>query len=309
MRVVPSTIFPPKSRKGMAILAFIPTFVLFAVFGDKLAFGQDRGLQFVGLSKANPTDIQFLTSQINETSSSVQVSLLPFEFSPDLTFANLTNLTAMTNRSFRVAICLAWFPHDPVGNGQQSTFWNAWQASNPTASQLNIRNAFLQRVNATCRFINTTRAIHGSRIRFTIIPVLEDTCTLSQRRGFENLIATIVSTQNAMNAPAQLRRSCLLNNIFRINGLSLELHGKWADCSRFLVSGDTWSNDGTAYSWNEFVVDQSKARHLGVNTLWWHELYNGTPRLRDNWASRTVNPFSGPSAQQQRSALREVLRR
>jgi hypothetical protein len=154
--------------------------------------------------------------------------------------------------------------------------------------------------------------------------VLEDECGSAD--AYKKLVGAIRAQEAAdgINGDSiQLRRSKSGDHSasFRIDGVSMELHGPWSAVSGILKPGDTWSNDGThydltrnsdgsVYSITDFVNSGKTAKNAGVSVLYWNADYNGTPKDANhvtNWASRTVIPFSGPFATANKARLTQVL--
>ncbi|MFO0960031.1 MAG: hypothetical protein U0800_21785, partial [Isosphaeraceae bacterium] len=94
---------------------------------------------------------------------------------------------------------------------------------------------------------------------------------------------------------------------FRISGVSMELHGTWSSVRGSMQAGDTWSNDGKEYAIDTFVADGRSAKNSGMTVLYWGSDMNGTPKTDTNWASRTVNVFSGAPAAAYKARLALVL--
>jgi hypothetical protein len=278
------------------------------------ASAADQGMQFIGASKAAQGDILIAAQELARGGGSRHCSALPFEFNPHNRFGNLTVLAQLVTphvSSFRISVYLAFFPHDAQGNADQSAFWASWAASRPNAAQIQIRQAFLDRVRATDLWVGAIRnwAIQNGQenaIHITVVPVLEDRCPSSL--AFSNLVTALRNQQTSDGIGlTPLRRSCLSDFLFRTSGVSLELHGMWSDVKGRLAAGDTWSNDGDSVDLNAFLHDQHDALGRNVNVLFWRAPYNGSPHLRDNWASRTVNPFTGPGGIDEVNAMRTIL--
>ncbi|MBK8977341.1 MAG: hypothetical protein IPM29_15625 [Planctomycetes bacterium] len=293
--------------------------VLLIAVATSAATAQDRGIQLIGAARASNADIDFVAAELSAAPHSVQVSALPFEFAPAAPFTQLDRLvrSVLPNKArgrLRIVVYGRWFPHDARGNANQAEFWDAWTARRPTAAQTAIRDGYLLRVRQYTAWVGATRNWATSvglldRVRFTFVPVLEDTCTSAQSAGYARLLAAVAQQQAADGSGStQFRRSCLTANAYRVAGATLELHGTWGQVRGLLRSGDAWSNDGTDYLASDFVRDQGSARATGVDVLYWDQLYNGTPRERSNWAERTVNPFTGPRRAVKRADLRLVIR-
>lgn len=285
------------------------------------ASAADRGMQFVGASRASAADIRAAAQAFRAAGGRTQISLLPFEFNPQAPFANATAFVQQAlpgmNGRLTVAICVGWFPHDARGLAEQRAFWNAWQTSSPSAAQQALRATYLDRLRLTDGWINgmlqwarEQRVI--DRLQFVIIPVLEDTCPSSHRTAYQRLVDATRAVQAADGITrTSLRRSPLPENVFRIPGVALELHGPWSFARARLEPGDAWSNDGTPYRTVDFVDDAGEALDRGVSVLLWRDRYNGTPKgngFERNWAQRTVAPFTGDGGSAEMQFLSRVLR-
>ena len=305
--------WPVNSKARYGILLLLALLAFFGAVGPDSALAQSRGCQFIGASKATAEDITILSNVLLNTGGNLQVSMLPFEFNPGNPFGNATDLSQMVtpglNGSLRITFYLKWFPHDGPGPADQNDFWAAWAANRPTARQQNIRNDFMGRVQQTDAWIASIRlwaaqnGIEG-KLGITVVPVLEDTC--SSRDTYIKILNTIRQQQVNDGTPTPLRRSCLPQHVFRL-GVPLELHGPWAEVRGRLAAGDTWSNDGSDYSVDDFIRDQREALGGGVHVLYWVQSYNGHPRTRYNWAQRTIDPYTGSGGRTERRALRDVL--
>lgn len=301
-----------RSRAGLSCA--VAVVVGFVGATAREASAADQGMQFIGASKATQRDILIAAQELARGGGNRQCSALPFEFNPHNPFGNLTVLAQLVTpevSSFRISVYLAFFPHDAQGNADQSAFWASWATNRPNAAQIKIRQAFLDRVQATDIWVETIRswAVQNGQenaLHITVVPVLEDRCPSST--AFSNLLVALKNQQIADGSGLTLlRRSCLSDFLFRTSGVSLELHGVWSDVKGQLAAGDTWSNDGDSVAPNAFLPDQHNALGRNVNVLFWSAPYNGSPHLRDNWASRTVNPFTGPGGMDELNALRTIL--
>lgn len=290
----------------------------------------DTGMSFIGASRTSADDIDYAADELAGVSGDAQFAFLPFEFNPDQPFSKATRLVRSAlprvSGTLRVAVYVKWFPHEGSYVTAQNNFWSAWNASRPTSEQQDIRDRFMSRVRRTNTWIQDMREWAAGRglqdhLRFTIVPVLEDTCSTSKQQAYANLLSAVRAAQrDAGMDTTRFRRSCLPNFIFRPDGASLELHGKWSQVSGSLQSGDTWCNDGThydgtansdgtTYSIDQFIRDRNAARNRGVHVIYWDGSYNGSPRETDNWSSRTVNPFTGSNRTTERRTLDRVLGR
>ncbi|HEY4328758.1 MAG TPA: hypothetical protein VGN88_03410, partial [Phycisphaerae bacterium] len=238
------------------------------------------GVQVVGLSSvypdpqhpaihSDPNNAADLASYVvTSKAKNVQVECLPFEFTPQDAkknplsdpFANETTfihdlLTSKWTGDLEIAVDVAWYPHG-AGDADQDSFWAAWGASKPTKAQTDIRNYFLGRVDLIDAWVKTTRTWAsqlgvGKELKFTVIPVLEDTdaATATGKKAFANIVSAIDAEEDLKLASRTLlRRSCLVEDAFRVSGVSLEIHGPWATVKKKLddahisfSTGDTWS--------------------------------------------------------------------
>lgn len=288
----------------------------------------DKGMSLIGASRASKKDIAFAGETLLAAKGDVQFALLPFEFSPDKPFENATELGQQVLPSIKgrleYGIYLKWFPHDASGNAEQAAFWKAWNADKPTSEQQRIRSQFMKRVaqaNAWATSMRSWAEKKGlkKRLSITFIPVLEDTCPGSMKQAYRNILGAIADAQKESGmGVTRFRRSCLSTNIFRVSGAALEMHGRWSQVRDYLQSGDTWCNDGThydgtknedgsTYSIDQFISSQRTALKQGVNVIYWDGSYNGSPRDRDNWSRRKVNPFTGDAKTTERTTLVRVL--
>lgn len=300
------------------------------------------GLGYVGLAKAPASEVSYLAGQVRSRTGEVEVSFLPFEFNPANPFgnadaANLTGatklahdtLTAKFKGKLRLTVDLEWFVHSAGKNGKldggtgesaavygrpaSQAFWAAWGAAAPTADQQQLRARFLDRVHRTDAWVAELRTwAAGQKVQdklgVTLVPVLEDECP--SKAAYTNLVNAIKAQQTADGVAATpLRRSRNGDHSgdFRVSGVSLELHGTWADVKGLLRRGDTWSNDGTPYGINAFVKDGTSAKAAGVSVLYWNGDMNGTPKTDTNWASRAVTVFSGSTAAANKARLTLVF--
>ena len=291
------------------------------------------GLGFVGLAKAPASEMTYLASEFKSRTGEVEVSFLPFEFNPSNPFGNATKLVQETlpqsQGKLRLTVDLEWFVHSSgdsngrlndggsayvYGRQAQHAFWNAWESYNPRAqTQPRPITDFLNRVHQADAWVSQVRTWAVNRglqdkIGVTFVPVLED--EFATQRAYTNLVNAIRAEQTADHvSPTHLRRSKNGDNSanFRISGVSMEWHGDWSSVRGLAVRGDTWSNDGTPLGDNDFVTEGQAAKAAGVSALYWNGDMNGTPKTDTNWASRTVNPFSGPAAAANKARLRLVL--
>lgn len=296
-------------------------FITLFLLGQNPAPAADRGIQFIGTSRTSAADIRALGSAIRASRGPTHVSLLPFEFNPTAPFDNATLFIRQTlpamNESLTVTLYASWFPHDPRGEHEQRAFWAAWQPPSPSAEQRLLREAYLDRVGATNRWIVEMLRWAGqngfaSRLNFVIVPVLEDTCPIESRRAYRRLVTATRALHSADGVTrTAMRRSCVENSVFRLEGLPLELHGSWRNVRDRLEAGDTWSNDGTPYTEADFLVDARAASHRGVTVLLWRAAYNGEPNgwgaYARNWPYRTVTPFTGRNGCAETRLLTRVL--
>ncbi len=308
-----------KIRRGF-LTRSIALLLTFAVSQSLEVLAQaSRGCQFIGMAKTTATDIDKLSGILAAASGNRQVSFLPFEFNAGNPFGNATSLVQRSvprvQGTLTMTVYAKWFPHDATGDRDQQAFWDAWAASNPSTAQKGIRNAFIDRISKTDRWISDTRRWasqngFGGKVSFLVVPVLEDNCT--SRAAYRNLMDAIRRQQSADGVTSDFRRSCLPGSRYVFSpalGFPSELHGRWADVRNSLGNGDAWSNDGTNYSDADFIRDQREANQKGVHVMHWNELYNGNlPRTRDNWAQRTVNPFTGSSGATLRTSLDSILK-
>ena len=280
----------------------------------------DRGMQFIGASRATPADIDVASRLYRAAGGRTQISLLPFEFNPQAPFTNATRFVQQTlpglSGSLTVTLYVGWYPHDAQGLREQAAFWTAWQDSSPSPAQRALRNGYLDRLRLVDGWIvtmNQWARANGiaNRLDFVVVPVLEDTCPSSRRAGYERLVDSTRSVQRADGVTrTTLRRSSLNENVFRIDDVALELHGRWEDVRGSLRSGDVWSNDGTDYSERAFLAAENAALDRGVTVLVWRDAYNGLPKgtgYERNWARRTVDPFTGSGAAAEVHVLSKVL--
>lgn len=295
--------------------------VALAISAPGIASAADRGMQFVGASRTSAADIQAAAQAFRAAGGRTQISLLPYEFNPQAPFANATSfvqqaLPGMDGR-LTVAICVGWFPHDARGLAEQRAFWNAWRTSSPSPGQQALRATYLDRLRVADGWINgmlqwARERQLVDRLHFVIVPVLEDTCPESHRAAYQRLVDATRALQAADGVSrTSLRRSPLPENIFRIPGVALELHGPWRAVRNTLESGDAWSNDGSPYQSADFVHDAGDALDRGVSVLLWRDRYNGTPKgngFERNWAQRTVAPFTGDGGAGELNFLKRVLR-
>jgi hypothetical protein len=306
------------------------------------------GIAFVGLAKAPASEMTYLASQFKPVTGEVDVSFLPFEYNPSNPFGNATTLAQGTllkgAGTLGMTVDLKWFVHDSGINGKLSdgtsadtfgrpasqTFWNDWAAYNPKVQlqqQPQPIQQFLGRVHTADAWVQQTRTWAAGnkaqgKLAITYVPVLEDECT--SVNAYKNLVGAIQAQEAADGVGnIQLRRSMSGDHStsFRVDGVSMELHGPWSRVSGSLQKGDTWSNDGThydgtrnadgsVYSITEFVSSGGAAKNAKVNVLYWNSDYNGIPHDDQhvtNWATRTVNPFSGPDAAANKARLTQVL--
>jgi len=295
------------------------------------AWAADRGMQFIGASRTTPADIEIASRLYREAGGSTQFSFLPFEFNPQAPFTNATRFVQQTvpglSGSLTVTCYVSWWPHDPQGRGEQLAFWKAWQNPNPSFAQRALRNGYLDRLRLVDEWIkdmNRWARANGiaSRLDFVVAPVLEDTCPESLRGGYERLVTTTRSVQQSDRVTrTTLRRSCLNENVFRVDNVALELHGPWQDVRGQLRAGDTWSNDGTRYDGTpddngrvhteqDFLAAEGQAIDRGISVLLWRDAYNGFPKggsYGRNWARRTVTPFTDAGGRGEVRALSRVL--
>lgn len=293
-----------------------------------VAGASDKGMSFIGASRASSSDITYAADTLAAAGGDVQFAFLPFEFNPDNPFGNATALVrSVLPRAaghLRVTVYVRWFPHSGSYVSDQTNFWSAWNAASPNADQRRIRDRFMGRIATTDAWIAQTRQWASDRgllgrLDFTIVPVLEDTCPTSKQQAYANLLSAVTAAQRGAGmSVTSFRRSCLIQQYFRVSGASLELHGRWSQVRDTLRPGDTWCNDGThydgtansdgsTYSIDQFVSSQRAARERGVNVMYWDGAYNGGPYAINNWASRTVDPFTGSRRTVERQTLRTVL--
>jgi hypothetical protein len=287
--------------------------VIFGLFAAGAGQAQTVGMQFIGGSSTPAGDMTISADLLarHASTATVEVAFLPFEFTPRSPLVNMTrlaeNFVARSNKKLRITIHLKWFVHDPVGNADAREFWDAWAAARPTNRQQTIRNNYMQRVNDACNWVRVMRSSPiAGRLNFTCVPVLEDVC--HTQAGYKALVAAIRARQTATGAGSfPIRRSCLPAYVFRGTFDSLEVHGTWASVKGYLRSGDAYSNDGDEQTAAAFGRDAKLARAAGVSALYWRPAYNGQPYRRDNWASRTVNPFTGQTGPAEQAALQSML--
>jgi hypothetical protein len=280
------------------------------------------GLQFVGLSNTHAgTDANaaIVASLIKSSGArEVEVSSLPFEFAAPGKdpFANVTQLVQQAlpaipaGGHLKIDLDVKYFPHDNArAVADQNAFWAAWETW-PRASATTA--AFLNRVARIDGWISCERAWAaqrnlGDQLEITLVPVLEDTDT--SRMAYTHLVNAINGLESADGvANVNLRRSCLVDEAFRVAGTTLELHGTWAQVGGMLRSGDTWSNDGTYHSLATFQSEARAALSKGVSALYWLPGFNGTPHEDYNQPDRLVTPFTGPDGDANRADVLSVLR-
>jgi|GEM_PF-3089033 len=292
-----------------------------------LADAASKGMSFIGASRAGTNDIRFAADSLAAAGGDVQFAFLPFEFNPAEPFDNVSDLVRSAlprvKGKLRVTVYLKWYPHDAGGMAEQANFWSAWATNSPTIEQQKIRQGFMSRVAKANDWVAEIRAWAARRglddqLGITFVPVLEDTCPVSREGAYLRVINAIIAAQSKDRVASKLRRSCLSNNIFRVNGASLELHGTWSQCKNNLQAGDTWSNDGTrydgtrnedgsVYSLDQFISAQRDARIRAINVMYWDASYNGAPYEARNWARRTVNPFTSANKNTEKQTLTKVI--
>ena len=264
-----------------------------------------------------------MANQFKAETGEVEVSFLPFEFNPSNPFGNATKLVQETlpgaKGKLRMTVDLKWFVHEGSdsknGPPAERAFESAWAASNPNVQQKQIRTEFLARVQQADLWVSQIRAwaaSQGIQNKFgaTFVPVLED--QFQSQAAYQTMVNAIKAQQNIDKITTALRRSLVLGTSspatsFQISGVSLELHGTWSQVKSKLHSGDTWSNDGSVYSINDFVADEKKAKQAGVSVLYWNSDMNGTQKTDTNWASRPISVFTGSPASANKARLTLVL--
>lgn len=278
------------------------------------------GIHFLGLPRANHTDVDALATALAGATGDVGVASL-YDFNPEDPFSNLGRLVRRVLPSLKkgehldVSIYLM-FDHEHVNRMEQDPFWIAWESATPNESQKRICADYIARVQKSTEWIRDTRAWADERqlarrLRITVVPVLEDTCPSSRKAAYSKLIEAIRCNQTAAGVASTLvRRSCLAENMFRLAGVSIELHGLWSKVRArgALRRGDVWSPDGYEYAdASKYEQDARDAANGGISSLYWTASFNGAPRSKPP-SQRIVNPLSGSDAASELSKIRRALR-
>jgi hypothetical protein len=272
------------------------TFTILVLILPSLGFAANTGIQAIGFANWTPNDVAKLADDFAQAGGSLELSFLPNEFNPNNPYSNATmfaqNLLPRLNGRLRLTAYL-WF-HD------NRFEWSAFRPGNERAS---FRQSYLQRVARFDTWMNNLRrwaAERGLAGKLTIVlcPYLEDDCP--NATNYLYLLNAIRAQQRSDGADAQMRRSPLANNRFRVGDLPLELHGRYTAVSGWLRKGDVFSNDGnfvwldadtipgsretsaafkpsydTPTSFANFLRNQRSALNAGVTALFWRPRYNG----------------------------------
>lgn len=245
-----------------------------AVLAAAGAHAQRRGVQAVGLANWNERSLTRLINEISSRSQNFEISFLPFTFNPNRPFQNATRVfqSIMTQKrtgTLTMTTCL-WF--------------DEWDGAVAYGQALGA--PYRDRLARYGNWVNNMKQWAqnqgvGGRVRFILVPVLEDKC--SSQSAYENFLSRIKS--NLTSVPTQYRRSPDPGRPhFRVSGASLEPHGTWSVAQGYVRSRDVYSNDGVRHpqlTVQEFRYAQSQALAKGASALLWREAYNwDTPNGR-----------------------------
>ena len=122
-----------------------------------------------------------------------------------------------------------------------------WGAFNPGNDRAAFRQTYLRRVATFDRWAKDLQAWAQQRrldgkLVIVLCPYLEDNCP--NLTAYVNLLNVIRGQQRTDGLSTPMRRSCVGDNIFRVENLPLELHGRYNDVRGHLRNGDVFSNDG-----------------------------------------------------------------
>jgi hypothetical protein len=278
--------------------------------GSAIVAAPANGGQAIGFANFHEADVREMATMYVKSGGELELSFLPFEFNQNNPFLNATRFVqaVLPGLNGRLTIKVYLYFHD---YSYQARF--DWDAFRP-GSNARFRNTYLRRVAAFDAWASGMRAWaaqQGAERKLNIIlsPFLEDDCPSPQ--AYNNLLNAIAQQQRSDNIRTPIRRSSLGNNAFRISGIPLEVHGAYSSASRFLQSGDTYSNDGTVVPVSDFLEAQGQARRRGISVLYWSAAYNGLDvhsRGTPPSQRRRLTPFTGPNGQREKDALLRVLR-
>ena len=295
-----------------------------------IAAAASTGTQAIGFANWTSADVTRLANDYAQTGGDLELSFLPFEFNADRPFNNATDFTqtALPRLNGRLKLtAYLWF-HNAAFD------WTAFQRGREASG---FRQRYLQRVatfDAWAKGLEQWAAARGLGNRFDIVlcPFLEDTC--ASLSDYQNLLTAIRAQQQHDGYSAPMRRSPggTGSQIFRVPGLTLEMHGRYDSVRGWLHSGDVFSNDGnfvwldaatvpgsretatsfssygTPTSCGEFIGKQRTALATGVSVLYWRPGWNGLPSSHSPADRHNLTPLTGANGANENYALLKVLR-
>jgi hypothetical protein len=272
--------------------------------------GPANGVQAIGFANWTEADVRELAEMYVKAGSELELSFLPNEFNPGNPYGNATRFVqaVLPQLNGRLTVTVYLYFHDY--SYQERFDWGAFRRGGTSA----FRGKYLRRVAGFDAWAGSMKSWAAQqrldrKLNIVLCPFLEDDSPSAQAYG--DLVRAISQQQQADRVRTRMRRSCLENNIFRVSGLSLEIHGPYASAGGQLRNGDAYSNDGTVVPINQFLADQRQARSRGVSALYWAASYNGLDsysRGTPPSQRRRLTPLTGSNAQRERDAIARVLR-
>lgn len=269
-----------------------------------------NGAQAIGFANWHENDVRELAALYVRLGGELEMSFLPNEFNASNPYGNSTRFVqaALPQLKGRLTVTAYLYFHDY--SYQEKFDWSAFRSGSKSA----FREKYLRRVAEFNAWAGNIRAWAiqqrvDRKLNIILCPFLEDDCPNSQ--AYSGLLSAITRQQSADRIRTLMRRSCLDNNLFRVPGMSLELHGDFQRVVRYLRSGDAYSNDGLVVSVNQFLESQRQARQRGINVLYWAGVYNGLDEYDRSAAPaqrRRLTPISGKGGEGERNALVQILR-
>lgn len=259
--------------------------VLF-LFVTNSSFATSHGLAAILFDAWDETSVSVAASMYNGASGDVQIAVWGRG-----NYKNLTDFTkaALPNSSFdslKVTVYLVFEPHD-FGDGKDPIYSSElWGQSPKPTNGVKITDratAFNGFANDILAWLNTKKL--ASKIRFTVVPALED-------RAPENVYYSriLADVKSRITAPGvSYRRNPLHNAVnavrnadnLRLNyAMPIELHtGAIPTVTNFNhYKVDVWTNDGydnTTIS--QFDGLTTSALRMGMSALYWDSSFNWGP--------------------------------
>ena len=279
---------------------------------SSVAHGAFNGLQAIGFSKWPIADVNALAEMYVSVGGDLEIRIMPKEFNPARPYENIDifirNVLPRLDGRLRIVAYMYFHDYYQTACFTESRF--DWRAFADPRSK--FRLDYLERVTEMNTWIKKLWPwIIQNRLQDKIIfeccPFLEDYLEIegATNADYQNLVLAIEERQvNIDKVPVTIIELRCPNNRRKdqrsLPGIRLERHGKFRDVSGWLEPGDSYSNDGTVVTEEQFKADQKKALSAGIHTAWWEQAFNGDYTSAKPCARKVAPSFATDIALKQR---------